>query len=306
MWHGVSEAPLSPACWHQIGVDEFRRQAAWTAKRFRVLPLSEALPRLSEGTLPSRAAAITFDDGYRNVATNAHPVLAALRLPYTVFLASGTVGTDRVLWPDRLWLAFARPRAASVDLSALGLGTLPLGDDAERGSAYAAAVNALKSLPAAEKDERLTAIERALGAEASPRPGPFRALTPEDVRGLARTGLAEFGGHSETHDLLSRLPDAEVARQVAASHAAAAAWSGRTPVAFAYPNGRAEDFDERARAAVRAAGIAWALSTADGAATRASDPLALPRVGIGAGDSLAHVRLHATGALARLRAWRGR
>jgi peptidoglycan/xylan/chitin deacetylase (PgdA/CDA1 family) len=223
-----------------------------------------------------------------------------------VFLASETVGTDRVLWPDRLWLAVAGTRAASLDASALGLGTLSLAGDGARGAAYAKVVHALKALPAAEKDARLAALGAALGEDPAPRPGPFRALTPRDVRGLAATGLAEFGGHSVTHDLLARQPDAEVARQVAESHAAAAAWSGRAPVAFAYPNGRPQDFDERARAAVRAAGIAWAFSTVQGACGPSSDPLALPRIGIGAGDSLRHVRLGANGTAEVVRAWRDR
>jgi peptidoglycan/xylan/chitin deacetylase (PgdA/CDA1 family) len=303
MWHGVADARLSPACWHQVALDDFRRQAAWVARRHVVLPLSDALPRLAAGTLPARACAITFDDGYRNVATNAYPVLSRLGLPFTVFLATSTLGTDRVLWPDRLWLAFARARAASVDLAALGLGTLPLSDDAERGTAYALAVLAMKALPAAEKDARLHEVEGLL-RPAPGGPGPFRALAWDDVARLAATGLVEFGGHSTTHDLLARLPDEEVARQVAESHRAVAERTGTTPVAFAYPNGRPQDFDERAREACRRAGLSFAFSTVEGPATRASDPLALPRVGVGADESFAVFRLHASGALAALRSRR--
>jgi peptidoglycan/xylan/chitin deacetylase (PgdA/CDA1 family) len=304
MYHGVSDFRLSPACWHQLDARSFRRQMEWLARRYAVLPLSEALPRLASDTLPPRACAITFDDGYRNVATNAFPVLARLGLPSTVFLATGTVGTDRILWPDALYLAFAATRAPALDLSAFGHGVRRLATDAERAVAYDLAVHALKALPAAEKDARLEETLRALGADPAPRPGPFRALTWDDVRGLAASGLVEFGGHSVTHDLLSRLPDAEVVRQVAESHATVAARTGRPPVAFAYPNGRAIDFDDRAQAAVRGAGLRWALSTVEGHATPASDPLALPRMGIGADESSAVFRLHASGALLALRSWR--
>jgi len=42
--------------------------------------------------LPPRAAAITFDDGYRNVYSAAWPVLSENQLPATVFLVPGLCG----------------------------------------------------------------------------------------------------------------------------------------------------------------------------------------------------------------------
>jgi peptidoglycan/xylan/chitin deacetylase (PgdA/CDA1 family) len=304
MYHGVSDAPLSPACWHQLDVESFRRQMEWVARRSAVLPLSEALPRLAAGTLPPRACAITFDDGYRNVATNAFPVLARLGLPSTVYLATGTVGTDRVLWPDRVYLAFARTRAPEIDLRTLGRGVVRLADDRDRAEGYRITVGALKLLPAAEKDARLAEVERALGADPRPRPRDFRPLTWDDVARLTATGLVEFGAHTVTHDILSRLPDAEVVRQVMESHATVASRTGATPVSFAYPNGRTIDFDERAKAAVRRARIPWDFATTEVFCVGSSDPLALPRIGVAGHHSSSVFRLHASGALLALRSWR--
>lgn len=287
MYHGVSGRPLAPACWHQMPLASFARQMAWVARRYRVLPLSEALVRAFDGTLPPRAAAITFDDGYRNVATNAFPVLRSLGLPSTVFLPTATIGTDEVLWPDRLYLAYA--------------GTSVLPDDAARAAAYAGEVRALKALPRAERDARLASRLAELGARDRPRPGEFRAMTWEDVARLAATGLVDFGAHSVTHEILSKCDDAEVARQVSESHREVARRLGREPASFAYPNGRLEDFDGRARAAVAALGVRFALSTVDGFCDVSSDPLALPRVGVGAEDSFALFRLEASGVLRSLR-----
>jgi hypothetical protein len=58
-----------------------------------------------------------------------------------------------------------------------------------------------------------------------------------------------------------------------------------------------EDFDERAKAALRRNGIRWALSTTKGFAHRESDPLALPRIGIMSNFSFARFRLHVSGVL---------
>jgi hypothetical protein len=52
---------------------------------------------------------------------------------------------------------------------------------------------------------------------------------------------------------------------------------------------------------VRRAGLRFALSTSEGLADRSSDPLALPRVAVGADLSLARLSLLASGALGALR-----
>ena len=73
--------------WHRVdgrsdglstGVDDFQRHLdtldAWGAQ---VLPLDEAVAALAAGTLPERAVALTFDDGYASVVETAWPLLRA-------------------------------------------------------------------------------------------------------------------------------------------------------------------------------------------------------------------------------------
>jgi peptidoglycan/xylan/chitin deacetylase (PgdA/CDA1 family) len=291
MYHGIVERPLVPFCWHMLDVAAFTAQLEWTARRYRVLPLGEALTRLSEGTLPPRSCAVTFDDGYLNNRTLALPVLQRLGLPATVFVVTEMLGTGRALWPDRLYLAFARGRAPSVDLAALGKGTRALQTPEDRARAYATTVNALKALPQAEKDRHLDVVVRALDPTDAQDPGPFRLMGWDDVRALAAKGLVQFGGHTTRHDILRHQTDAEVSLEVRASHERVAHETGVTPTVFAYPNGRAIDFDSRAQAAVGAAGITFALSTETGLNDRGTDPLALRRVCIGADLPLVRFRL---------------
>jgi peptidoglycan/xylan/chitin deacetylase (PgdA/CDA1 family) len=291
MYHGLVERPLVPFCWHMLDIAAFTAQLEWTARHYRVLPLGEALTKLSEGTLPPRSCALTFDDGYLNNRTLALPVLQRLGLPATVFVVTEMLGTGRALWPDRLYLAFAHARASSVDLAALGKGTRALLTPGDRARAYSSTVNALKAVPPAEKDRHLEAIVRALDPSDADDPGPFRLMGWEDVRALGATGLVAFGGHTTHHEILRHQGDAEVAHEVRASHARVARETGSTPTVFAYPNGRAIDFDARAQAAVRAAGIPFALTTETGLNDRGTDPLALERVCIGADLPLARFRL---------------
>ena len=282
MYHGVVEEALEPFCWHQLPLDAFRRQMAWVARHYYVLPLEQALALLREGALPEHSAAITFDDGYESVFETAGPVLTELRLPAHVFLVTDLVGTSEVPWPDRVWLAVHHASAARVDLAPLGLGRMGLETPGRRAATLDAVLEALKGRSAVEKDALIGRLEAALGVDPAERPDDFRMLTWEQVEAEAAKGLFTFGPHSRTHEILSRVGDEEVERQVAGSREDVERRLGTKPTVFAYPNGRTEDFDDRARRAVTEAGFDWALATELGLVDRDCDPLALPRIPVGA------------------------
>jgi peptidoglycan/xylan/chitin deacetylase (PgdA/CDA1 family) len=298
MFHGIEAQPVSPPCWHVLDAPTLRRQLEYVRRRFDVLPLEEALERLYAGTLPDHAAAVTFDDGTRNLLTHAAPVLRELGLPASVFLATGPMGTDETLWPDELWLAFARTNAREVDLTAFGLGTQSLGSAADRGKAYSIVVERFKDFPDEERIARLGSLVASLVPELDGDTGPFRLLSWDEARALASDGRVTLHPHTVTHPILSRCPDEKVEREVADSCAALERETGRKPTVFAYPNGRAQDFDDRAKAALRRRGVRWALATTSGIAHRDCDPLALPRIGIGSDLSFAGFQLRVSGAVA--------
>jgi peptidoglycan/xylan/chitin deacetylase (PgdA/CDA1 family) len=93
-WHRVDDfcGDLStPVASFRRHLDELE---AWGAQ---VLPLDEAVARLDAGTLPDRAVALTFDDGYASVVEVAWPLLKERGLPATLYAVSGYLGSDRRL-----------------------------------------------------------------------------------------------------------------------------------------------------------------------------------------------------------------
>jgi peptidoglycan/xylan/chitin deacetylase (PgdA/CDA1 family) len=297
MFHGVEAKPLSPPCHYVIDAATLRCELEFIRRHFHVLPLEEALERLGASTLPDRAAALTFDDGTRNLATHAAPILRDLELSAAVFLATGPMGTGETLWPDRLWLAFARTKASDINLSAVGLGTRSLRSAADRGEAISAAVGHLKKLPDGERMTRVASLVATLGPEVGASGGPFEMLSWDEARALTREGLVTLHPHSVTHPILSRCPDEKIEYEVTESCVTVEQETGHAPTIFAYPNGQVEDFDERAKAALRRNGIRWALATTKGFAHGDSDPLALPRIGIMGNFSLARFQLDVSGAV---------
>lgn len=297
MYHGIAPEPLSPRCWHVVGAASFRQQMEYLARHFNVLPLEESLERLRSGTLPDRAATITFDDGTQDLATQAAPILRSLGLPGAVFLATDAMASGKPLWPDRLWLAVARTKMSAVKLPAIGLGELSLRGDAERGIAFSLVISRLKELPDEERIDRLNSILELLGADDDTDPGPFRMLSWAEARELAKTGDITLHPHSVTHPILSRCTDEKLDHEITESCAALERETGFAPTIFAYPNGRAHDFDDRAKQVLRRRDVRWALSTIKGFADQSSDPLALPRLSIGSNMSPQRFRLAVSGAL---------
>lgn len=70
---------------------------------FNVIPFSEMVSRLERGQSVAGTLAITFDDGYRDNAHAAAPILRQYQLPACFFIATDFIDTDIIPWWDREW-----------------------------------------------------------------------------------------------------------------------------------------------------------------------------------------------------------
>lgn len=249
----------------------FAAQLHWLASVYRFLPLDEAVLRLQNGTLPRRAAVITFDDGYQDNLDVAAPLLNALGLPATFFLTSawlkgGMMFNDSIIetvrrWPDR-----------ELDGRELGLERYPLRSDAERVRAYQTIITRWKHLPFAERSERVAAFAARVHGL------PERLMLNEDgVRALRRAGMS-IGGHTHSHPILAKLDRDSARQQIASNKTLLETILGEPITQFAYPNGRPQlDYLAEHTELARECGYHAAVTTAAGAAQSGDDPFQLPR-----------------------------
>lgn len=270
-YHRILDAP-DPMLASEPDIATFRWQMRLLARCFNVLPLHAALAALDAGTLPPRAVAITFDDGYRSVHDLALPVLQELGLPATVFVTSGYIGKGN-MWNDRIIEAVQRLPAGHLDLSDMGLGAYSLGSLAQRKATLGELTEASKYLP---PDTRMGLTER-LEALVGEGLAHGLMLTPEMVINLDRSGI-EIGAHTISHPILTSLDDASAALEISVGKQELEDIIGKPVRLFAYPNGKVgKDFDDRHVAMVRGAGFDAAFTTAVGAITRGQDRFQLPR-----------------------------
>ena len=272
-YHRVNDAgdPFFPSLPPHV----FERHMRFLARWYRVLTVEALVQRAREDRLPPNAVAITFDDGYRDNLTTAAPILLRYGLPATFFLATGCIGTGEVPWFDRLAAAFKETTASTL-VSPWGQ-CLDLRDERARLRALHLALERLKRQPCAEFTRRLEELLDGLG---TPDQRAFKGLmlTWDDVRALIGQGLS-IGAHTVSHPILSRVSPEQAWKEIAGSRAMIDAACGITPNAFAYPNGKREDYTPAIARLVRQAGFTCAVTTGFGLNTRHTSPWELQRGG---------------------------
>jgi peptidoglycan/xylan/chitin deacetylase (PgdA/CDA1 family) len=157
-----------------------------------------------ERHLPARPVLMTFDDGYRSVATIAAPLLEQFELPAVVFVCSEPIAERRLLWFDAI---------ASRD-----------GD---------AAVERWKSLEYEEWRRGCVSVPSTVNDD-----DPRAVMTVAQLQTLSRRSGIEIGAHTARHPILARGAVQRQQEEIAESRDAIAGWIGRPVRAFAYPNGR--------------------------------------------------------------------
>ena len=252
---------------------EFERAIRWLRDSFHILPLEQAVARLNDGSLPARAASITFDDGYADNFTVAMPILKSFDVTATFFIATSFLDGGR-MWNDTVVEAVRHCRKKRLDLSDEGFGVYELtSTDAVR-QAIMCILNGIKYR---EPSERLRAADYVAKVSDYGISGSNLMLTSDQVRMMRGSGMS-IGAHTVTHPILGKMDPVEVQREVAESkHVLESLLQERVGL-FAYPNGR-PNVDYRAEDAeiIRSLGFDAAVTTAWGVADAESDLMQLPR-----------------------------
>ena len=274
IFHRVLREP-DPLFPDEIDAARFDEMCAWLRQWFAVLPLDAACRRLREGSLPARALAITFDDGYADNHDVALPLLRKHGLPATFFVATGFLDGGR-MWNDTVIESVRLTRRDAlelVDAGLRGISRLPMGTLAERRQAIDALLKACKYLAVEERHAATQAIAKA----AAVLPPSDLMMRSSQVTALHRAGMG-VGGHTVNHPILARLSPAAARAEMQAGKATLEALTQAPVTTFAYPNGKpGQDFEAPHAEMAKGLGFEFAVTTAWGAADRASDPHQLPR-----------------------------
>ncbi|MCF8107518.1 MAG: polysaccharide deacetylase family protein [Desulfohalobiaceae bacterium] len=252
----------------------FEMHMAHLARYYRVLPLQELVRRSRDGSLPSNAVGVSFDDGYADNYTHALPILETYGIPATIFLTTGSIGTDRPLWHDRVFAALALTRVQAVEFDGrlLSLETL-----AQRQAAAAHITRTLKGMQVKARDQAILDIQEQTGIADSAAFKRSPILTWAQVQDMTRRNIS-FGAHTVNHPCLARLDPDVQHREIVHSIEEVESHLQEKVSLFAYPNGRLEDVNGHTLKIVADNGVEAAFTTVFGNNDGAENPLLLKRM----------------------------
>jgi len=253
----------------------FQSHAKVLAQYFNVVPLSDGVRRMKNGTLPSRAVSITFDDGYRDNRQIALPLLEQYGLTATFYIATGFLNGGR-MWNDTVIELVRNCRDANLDLTRWGFGTWPLRSLEDRRRAISSIISQLKYRDWQDRNRCVSEFESASGLSL-----PYDLMmNTEDIHTLHESGM-EIGAHTIHHPILSKVDRETAYAEISNSKTFLERMLHTKISSFAYPNGwPGTDYDTNHVEMVRHLGFENAVSTQPGCANGLSDPYQLPRIGV--------------------------
>ena len=208
----------------------FDRCLEFVGRHYSVVSLRDVKAAGNGGAkLPRNPVLITFDDGWRDTALHAEPLLRKHNMTAVLFLSTEVLELEGGRWwQDALVEVMADETSQQRLQAAIRNSSAPVAPDepVEAGRALTAYV---ASLP---EGERRQLLDFAL-------PGVFDAirerqmLTPDDLLHL-EGGAIELGGHGHTHAPLTQAKDAHAELRTSREKLGAL-WTG--PMSMSFPHG---------------------------------------------------------------------
>lgn len=263
-----------------VSKNNFERQMEFIKEEFNVLPLDVMIDHFKKGkTLSCRDIAITFDDGYIDNYVNAYPILKKYGIPASIFLTTGYIGSNNLLWWDRLSLIIKAMRGANITWDDFSSGLLTrelknlLSNEKKLKRSLTPLTNYLKSVGLHKRESIIQYLGKIILKSDNLLSHQRVFLSWQEIKEMSGNGIT-FGSHSHTHAILTEMDDACMNREISLSKELIRENIGSEPEGFSYPDGC---FDERVKASVIKTAYHYAVQTNRLAKRYRPDIYSIPR-----------------------------
>jgi peptidoglycan/xylan/chitin deacetylase (PgdA/CDA1 family) len=283
-YHGVSMYDEHEWGGPYISREALRRRMELVARaRCNVLPLSEAVQRLRNRSLPDRAVVITFDDGFHDFFSAAFPIVESFGYPVTLYLTTYYVEFNRPVFdPMCSYLLWKGRHKQKLEWASVLSAPVAL-DDAgrERAIAMLKQFAISRKLSGREKDELLCQLAGRLDIDYEElcRRRVMHLITPTEARELAARGV-DLQYHTHRHRVYRSRE--RMFAELQDNRRRLVTFTSNEPRHFCYTGGF---YLPEYPIYLREYGMLSATTCKRGLCTARTDPLLLPRLVDGTGIS---------------------
>jgi len=241
-YHGVVKDSLNVPVWSFIDEKKFKEQIKLLSENYNCISLNQLITDIRNNTIKPRSVVITFDDGFENNYSVAFPILKKYNVPATIFLTAGYINTNELIWPDKLLTILQIPDQSIYFQNEIHSTSTP----DEKAKAFFAITRALKQLHPYQINTELERIvtENNINYENDVNEQTFRSIKIMNwaqAKEMQDSKLIDFGSHTITHTIVSRLSEQEAYNEINESKKIIENHLGPINL-FAYPNGTLDDF----------------------------------------------------------------
>lgn len=261
------DGSILPLCFHNPEKRLFEQAVQWLIDHGYVFLTNEHLLERIKGDSghKSKAAWISFDDGWRENIKQVIPTLIKYDVPATFFLITGPIGSDdgTFWWP----------------LMKVNRHLLPIPYDE------------LWKIPEAHRRKIVEEVVQQDHVHI-----PRQAMTVSEIQSLAALSQIAIGCHTVNHGISVNHSLAELLEEICHAQEMIYSWTGRKTCSFAYPRGA---FDPRARNFLAQNGFSMAFTTEaailDPRSFMDLDPFCIPRIPVPDSGSFNEILCHMLG-----------
>jgi len=279
MYHRVLPSLIEEQSFVQPGMyvttRTFKKHLTFLKNEFEILSLSELVRRYKAGESIDGSCVITFDDGWRDNYLHAFPVLQEFKLPATIFLATGFIGSDHLFWPEELSFYLRQPELKKIigNNQVLKQYVKQIPNANNESEFLDNAVIALKGWSPNKREDILDQFRVFFKRTPSNR----LLMNWQEAKTMHDSGLVDFGAHTVNHVILDQVQMKEAEKEIAQSKSDIESYLNRSSDFFAYPNG---NYNRDLRDIVKRNGFAGAVTTTKGWNSHQKDIFTISRIGI--------------------------
>ena len=228
--------------------------------------------------LPDNSVIVTIDDGYMDNFTYAYPILRRYTIPATIFLVTDFIDKKFWLWPNKLEFILKRSKLKSFEFPLENKTDQFLVDNFQNWHKTQLSIfDYCRMLKDDKKNAFLDELAKHLKVDVPEQTvSDFQPLTWDQIIEMGKRKI-EFGSHTCSHPILSKISSKEVEHELLNSKKQIESQLDAEVTSFCYPNGQPEDINNTILNLVKTAGYHCAVSTVKGFNTSRSERFFLNR-----------------------------